>query len=125
MTQIPEKTSEERLREKLEAFPVEFQNLVLAHKAAPSPATLSEIVLGVIQHHSGDVFTAKFAEKGDALLLVEDLGFDSLTLVEISFHAEEFLGYIIQIEDFAHIKTLGDLQGFLRKKLFPEAAATA
>lgn len=125
MTKIPEKTPEERLREKLEAFPPEFQNLVLAHKAKPSPATLAEIVLGVIRHHGGDVFTTKFAEKGDALLLVEDLEFDSLTLVEISFHAEEFLGYIIQIEDFAQIKTLGDLQGFLRKKLFPESVPTA
>ena len=121
MTQIPEKTPEERLREKLEAFPPEFQQLVLAHKAAPSPETLSQVIFGVMQYHGGEMFAAKFAEKGDGVLLVEDLGFDSLTLVEISFHAEEFLGYVIQLENFANIKTLGDLQGFLRAKLFPDA----
>jgi acyl carrier protein len=125
MTQIPEKTPEERLREKLEAFPEDFQQLVMAHQSAPTPATLARIVTGVMQHHGGDVFISKFEEKADGVLLVEDLGFDSLTLVEISFHAEEFLGYIIQIEDFAQIKTLGDLQGFLRKKIFSESVPAA
>ena len=125
MTQLPEKTAEERLRQKLEAFPADFQELVLAHRAHPSPESLAQIVSGVMAFHGGDTYTQKFAEKGNDALLVEDLGFDSLTLVEISFHAEEFVGIIIQVEDFAAIKTLGDLQGFLRGKLFPDAASAS
>ena len=124
MSEIFEKTPEQRLREKLEAFPPEFQELVLAYQTTPTPAALEQIVLGVIAYHGGENFVTKRAEKGDAVLLVEDLGFDSLALVEISFQAEEFVGFIIQIQDFADIKTLADLQAFLRKKLFP-AAATA
>lgn len=122
MTQLPEKTPEERLREKLEAFPPEFQQLVLDHHKTPTPDSLAQIVLGVMAYHGGENFTHLYAEKRDAVLLVEELGFDSLTLVEISFHAEEFVGFVIQIEDFAAIKTLGDLQAFLRTKIFPESA---
>lgn len=122
MSEIFEKTPAQRLQEKLEAFPPEFQQRVHAYKAQPTPEDLAQIVLGVISYHGGENFTAKHAEKGGAVLLVEDLGFDSLTLVEISFQAEEFVGFIIQVQDFADIKTLDDLQGFLRGKIFPASA---
>ncbi|MEY2882163.1 MAG: hypothetical protein RLZZ15_4543 [Verrucomicrobiota bacterium] len=123
MTPPTAKSPEERLRDKLEAFPPEFQALVLAYRAAPAPAALAEIVLSMIRFHGGENFTAKFAEKGEQVLLIEDLGFDSLTLVEISFQAEEFVGFVIQVEDFAALATLADLQAFLRGKIFPSAAA--
>lgn len=121
MSEISEKTPEQRLQEKLEAFPPEFQQLVHAYKAQPSPELLAPVIVGVIAYHGGDNFTAKHAEKGGAVLLVEDLGFDSLTLVEISFQAEDFVGFIIQPQDFADLKTLDDLQAFVKGKLFPAA----
>jgi acyl carrier protein len=123
MSEIFEKTPEQRLREKLEAFPPAFQQLVLDYKARPTPEGLAQIVTGVMAYHGGETFVAKHAEKGGAVLIVEDLGFDSLTLVEISFQAEEFVDFIIQIQDFANIKTLDNLQTFLRKKIFPAPAA--
>jgi acyl carrier protein len=123
MSETFEKTPAQRLQEKLEPFPPEFQQRVLAYQARPTPEDLAQIVLGVISYHGGENFTARHAEKGGAVLLVEDLGFDSLTLVEISFQAEEFVGFIIQVQDFADIKTLDDLQAFLRRKIFPAPAA--
>ena len=50
--------------------------------------------------------------------MVEDLELDSLALIEISFQAEEFIGLIIHIEDFADIKTLGDLLAYLNNCVF-------
>ena len=47
MSEIFEKTPEQRLREKLEAFPPEFQELVLAYRTTPTPEALEQIVLGV------------------------------------------------------------------------------
>ncbi len=121
MSEIFDKTPEQRLREKLEAFPPDFQERVLHYKTKPTPEDLAAIVQGVIAYHGGETFTTKFAEKGGAVLIVEDLGFDSLTLVDISFQAEEFVDFVIQIPDFADIKTLDDLQAFLRRKIFPAA----
>ncbi|HVS51207.1 MAG TPA: acyl carrier protein [Opitutaceae bacterium] len=124
MTAAPEKTPEEKLREKLEPFPPEFQELIWDYRRTRTAATLEKIVRGMLEYHGGDVFRTKYAEKQDGVLLVEDLGFDSLALVEISFQAEEFVGIVIQLEDFPKIKTLGDLQAFLREKSFPAAAAS-
>lgn len=121
MSEIFDKTPEQRLREKLEAFPPEFQQQVLDYKAKPTPEGLAQVVLGVIAYHGGETFAAKHAEKGGQVLIVEDLGFDSLTLVDISFQAEDFVDFVIQIPDFAEIKTLDDLQAFLRRKIFPAA----
>lgn len=111
------------MREKLAAFDPDFQQVVIDYQTKRTPEGLAKIVLGVLTHHAGEALRAKQAEKGDGVLLIEDLGFDSLALVEISFQAEEFVGIVIQIEDFAGIKTLGDLQGFLRAKAFPATGA--
>lgn len=123
MSQLPDKSPEDRLRDKLAAFNPDFQRLVIEYQKAPSPDSLARIIRGVIAHHVGEeVLTEKSAGKGDAVLLIEDLGFDSLALVDLSFQGEEFVGVVIQIEDFASIKTLGDLLAFMQRKAFPPAA---
>ena len=118
-----EKIPEEKLREKLEPFPPEFQELVWTYRRAPSPEVLAKIVNGIMDYHGGEVFREQHAQKQDAVRLVVDLAFDSLTLVDLSFQAEEFIGVVIQLEDFPKIKTLGELQAFLRAKAFPAAGA--
>lgn len=123
MTAPTEKTPEERLAAKLEPFPAEFQQLIREFRAERTPAGLARIVIGMLEYHGGDTFRSKHAVKGDEVLLIEDLGFDSLALVELSFQAEDFIGVVIQLEDFPKIRTLADLQSFLREKCFPAAAA--
>jgi len=125
MTAPAEKSPEERLREKLEPYPAEVQALVWDYRKAPAPELLERITLGMLDYHGGEPFRAKFAEKGDQVLLVEDVGFDSLALVEISFHAEEFTGLIIMPQDFMQVKTVRDLQAFLRARAFPAAAGAS
>lgn len=118
MNKPSEKLTEEKLREVLEPFPPEFQTEVLRYQAQPNPESLDRIAHGLLQFHVGEDFTTLHEEKGDDVQLIDDLGIDSLTLVEISFHAEDFIGYAIQIEDFEDIHTLADLQAFLRHELF-------
>jgi acyl carrier protein len=123
MTSQPDQPQEDKLREKLEPFPPEFQAQVLAYRRAPSPNGLEAIVRGILDYHGGEIFREQHALKQDGVRLVEDLGFDSLALVDLSFQAEEFIGVVIQLEDFPKIKTLGELQAFLRAKAFPAAGA--
>jgi len=125
MINEPLRLTEEKLREKLEPFPQEFQEIVLAYRRAPSPELLGKIVTGILEYNGGDLFREQRAQKGGAVRLVEDVNLDSLSLVELSFQAEEFLGVIIKLEDFPKIRTLDELQGFLRAKAFPPAAPTA
>ena len=122
MTTQPYKLPEEKLREKLEAFPPGFREHVWTYRRAPAPEGLEAIARGLLVYHAGAAFQTKYAEKKDDLRLVEDLGFDSLALVDLSFQAEEFVGIVIQIEDLPKIKTLRDLLGLLRSKAFPNPA---
>jgi acyl carrier protein len=125
MNETPEKLSEEKLREKLEAFPADFQEAVLRYHATPNADILDQIVHGLLHYHVGEDFEELHGQKGGDVLLVEDLQIDSLTLVEISFQAEDFVGYAIQIEDFEQIHSLADLQTFLRQEVFPDSTSTA
>tara|TARA_R110002167_G_scaffold365214_1_gene589187 strand:- start:457 stop:834 length:378 start_codon:yes stop_codon:yes gene_type:complete len=124
MNEPTEKLTEKQLREKLEAFSTDFQEVVLRYHAHPSPEGLDHVVHGLLHFHVGEDFERLHEEKGGDVLLVEDLKVDSLTLVEISFQAEDLVGYAIQIEDFEDIHSLTDLQVFLRQELFPDAIAT-
>jgi acyl carrier protein len=119
MKSVPKKNEQDKLRDKLEAFPVDFRELVWSYRRAPTPGGLEKIAVGLLAHHGGELFKAKYAAKDGEVRLVEDLGFDSLALVDISFQAEEFVGIIIQLEDFPQIRTLRELQAFLCAKAFP------
>jgi hypothetical protein len=119
MTDSSANPSTLKLREKLRDFPEEFQQAVLGFKGNPTPAALDVIVIGLLRYHTGETFTSMYEEKGGAVLLAEDLGLDSLALIEVSFQAEEFIGFVLQIQDFENLATLGDLQNFLRGRIFP------
>jgi acyl carrier protein len=125
MSAEPDKKQEEKLQERLEAFPPEFRELVLSYRRRPAPEVLDQIAYGILAFHGGEMFRKKYAEKRDEVRLIEDLGFDSLSLVDISFQAEEFLGIIIQLEDFPQIRTLRELQAFLRGKAAQERSAAS
>jgi acyl carrier protein len=122
MSAPSERNPEDKLRERLEAFPPEFRELVLGYRRRPAPELLDRIAHGILAFHGGETFEKKFAEKQGDVRLLEDLGFDSLSLVDISFQAEEFLGIIIQLEDFPQIRTLREMQAFLRAKATDGAA---
>ena len=119
MTDSSANSSSQKLREKLHDFPEDFQQAVLGYQDDPSPSKLDLIVIGLLHYHTGETFVSLHKEKGGEVLLVEDLSLDSLALIEVSFQAEEFIGFILHIEDFADIKSLADLQNFLRDRIFP------
>jgi acyl carrier protein len=55
--------------------------------------------------------------------LQEDLGADSLDVVELVMAFEEAFGLAVPDEDVAHMRTLGDIERYLEKRV--EAAGPA
>lgn len=51
--------------------------------------------------------------------LIEDLGFDSLSMSEIVFFFEDLLEMRIENEELLSLRTVGDLQAFIGRKLAP------
>lgn len=67
-------------------------------------------VHGIIERYVEREHRAKLAAADDNLRLVEDLGLDSLTLMEIVVLAEEVLPVSIDNEDLCQLRTLGDVK---------------
>jgi acyl carrier protein len=49
--------------------------------------------------------------------VMEDLGADSLDIVELVMAAEEYFGIKIEDEDIVNLKTIGDAVAYLENKL--------
>ncbi len=63
---------------------------------------------------------ANFTEE---LRLSQDLGLDSLSLMEMAFKLDELTGVRIETHEMTNIRTVGDLKGFLLAKFTAHANA--
>lgn len=82
-----------------------------------SPEDLRVLVTGVIERFVERSNRGAIAAGGDALRLREDLGLDSLTMMEIVMLAEEVLPLTVANEELTQLHTLGDVQSFIARKV--------
>ena len=75
------------------------------------------IVYGIIERHLSPEHNRSLAAAGDETRLIEDLGIDSLTLLEIVLSIEETLGISIENEELREILTLGQVKTFITRKI--------
>jgi acyl carrier protein len=85
---------------------------------------LPVIVHGVIARYVEPDLRLKLSDHADALRLNEDLGLDSLTMMEIVLLAEEVLKISISYEELCHLRTVGDVCQFLVFKVRNPLSAT-
>lgn len=71
------------------------------------------IVHGVIGRYVDPVLRLKLAEHPSGLRLNQDLGLDSLTMMEIVLLAEEVLTISVSYDELCHLRTVGDVCQFL------------
>ena len=81
------------------------------------PGRLPEIIDGLIEHFVESGAQAKLASGDDSLRLVEDLGIDSLTMLEIVSLAEDVLQVSIDNGEIRPFRTVGDVKRFVASKL--------
>lgn len=81
------------------------------------PAALRTVVYGVIRRYQPASASMRLENAGDDTSLIQDLGLDSLTLLEIVLTIEETLKVQINNEELKEIRTLGKLNQFLRNKV--------
>ncbi|OHE86687.1 MAG: hypothetical protein A3G75_13800 [Verrucomicrobia bacterium RIFCSPLOWO2_12_FULL_64_8] len=78
---------------------------------------LPAIVLGVIERFVEPDLRTKLKDPDDDLRLIEDLGIDSLTMMEIVILVEDVLQMSINNEELRHLRTLGDVKQFIDCKV--------
>jgi acyl carrier protein len=78
---------------------------------------LTPVIVGVIERYVERELRPKLRTPDDTLRLVEDLGIDSLTMMEIVLLAEDALRISVSNDELCHLKTLGDVRQFIATKV--------
>src|SRR5688572_27088790 len=83
---------EAQLRDTLKRCSPATVEAALRYRQTKDAALLSTIVLGIIERFLDASSVARLREADDDIRMVEDLGLDSLTLIEVIMKIEEVLG---------------------------------
>jgi len=75
------------------------------------------IVFGILERYQPATGPVKLSKADAHARLIEDIGLDSLTLLEIVLSIEEVLKIRIENEELREIRTLGNLNEFLHAKI--------
>uniref|UniRef100_UPI00404A5309 phosphopantetheine-binding protein n=1 Tax=Cephaloticoccus sp. TaxID=1985742 RepID=UPI00404A5309 len=108
---------EAALRESLKrCSPSTFEAAVQFQKTG-NPEHLPAVVIGVIERFVEPDLRVKLKDADDDLRLIEDLGVDSLTMMEIIILVEEVLSMTINNEELRNLRTVGDVKTFIDCKV--------
>jgi 3-hydroxyacyl-[acyl-carrier-protein] dehydratase len=108
---------ESLLRESLKrCSPSTFEAAVQFRKTG-NPEHLPAVVIGVIERFVEPDLRTKLKDADDDLRLIEDLGIDSLTMMEIVILVEEVLQMSINNEELRSLRTVGDVKVFIDCKV--------
>lgn len=80
-------------------------------------AQLDKVVHGVVERYVERELRPKLRRGDSSIRLVEDLGLDSLSLMEIVVLAEDVLRISVTNEELTGLKTIGDLNRFVVAKV--------
>jgi 3-hydroxyacyl-[acyl-carrier-protein] dehydratase len=108
--------SEERLRESLKRCSPATVEAALCYRRTKDVAQIPVVVLGIIARFTEPGAAARLAAPDDDLRVMEDLGLDSLTLMEAIILVEEVLQISINNDELRNLRTIGDIKTFIDHK---------
>ncbi|RRK00063.1 acyl carrier protein [Opitutaceae bacterium TAV3] len=86
----------------------------LAWRNTADASHLPAIVIGIVQRFSDPDLRPKLdAPDADNLRLIDDLGIDSLTMMEIVMLVEEVTRMSISNEELRYLRSIGDIKTFI------------
>ena len=111
------------LREALKRCPSFTLEAALRFRASGDPTWLVPLINGVVARFIEPELRPRLEDPPETLRLVEDLGLDSLALIEIVLLAEEVLQICIAGEELRHFRTIGDVHRFVQWKATGDSAS--
>ncbi|MEK9773025.1 MAG: phosphopantetheine-binding protein [Opitutae bacterium] len=117
MSDIDHKNVEEELAELLKRCSPDTLEAAIAFRKTKDLKQIESIVLGVIDRHLEPEQRDIFKEADDSFRLYEDLGLDSLTMLEIVMLVEQALQISIDNEELRDLRTIGDVKQYLDAKV--------
>lgn len=115
LTFTPE--DEAALRETLKRCSPETIEKAVELRKTGNAELAGPVVIGIIARFLEPEKRDLLKDPKDSLRMVDDLGLDSLTMVEIVLAVEDAVGTSIDNEDVQKIHTLGDIKAFISSKM--------
>lgn len=115
-TAIASFSSEEEaaLRESLKRCAPEVIESAIEYRTTGDVSKLPSVINGLLERFLDPDLRAKLNEKNNGdLRFIEDLGIDSLTMMEIIMLVEETVKMEISNNELRHLRTLGDIKIFI------------
>ncbi|HWF19243.1 MAG TPA: phosphopantetheine-binding protein [Verrucomicrobiae bacterium] len=113
------------LKEGLRRCSPETIAAAICYRETGDLASIPKVVMGILERYQPASAPVKLSEARDNMRLIEELGLDSLTLLEIVMSIEEVLKIRIENEALREIRTLGQLNDFLHAKITGVATSAA
>ena len=104
------------LREILKRFSLPTYDAARAFRRTRNPRYLPAIVRGVLEQQVAREQQAKLNLPAEEVRLSEDLGLDSLALIEITSALEDAVGFRIADDELRQMSTLADIERVLAAK---------
>ncbi len=104
---------ESALRESLKRCSASTVEGAIQYRKSHDVAQIPVVVIGVIERFVEPSLRAKLKGSDDELRLVEDLGIDSLTMMEIVILVEDVLQMQINNDELRNLRTVGDVKVFI------------
>jgi len=115
----PEYTS---LREELVRCSPETIEAAIRYQTGRDPADVPKIVFGILDRYLPQKSVGALTTATAETRLIEDLGMDSMTLLEVVMTAEIVFGIRIANEELKDILTIGRMEEFIRRKVAADGA---
>lgn len=105
------------LKEGLKRCSPETLEAAIRFREDGDASAVPAIVYGILDRYQPATAPVRLGAANEETRLIEDLGLDSLTLLEIVLSIEEVLKLRIENEELKSIRTLGQLNKFLQEKI--------
>ncbi len=108
---------ESALREALKRCSASTVEAAIQFRKSHDITQVPVVVIGVLERFVEPSLRPKLKEADDDLRLVEDLGIDSLTMMEIVILVEDVLQMQINNDELRNLRTVGDVKTFIDCKV--------
>lgn len=105
----------ENLKETLKRCPEGTLEALLQYRGSGDLAALNLFLLGCIRRHTDEEYQACLEQANESVSFIDDLGIDSMTMMEVVMMVEECLEVQIDNQDLMNMRTIGDLNNYIKK----------
>ncbi|HEY3757386.1 MAG TPA: phosphopantetheine-binding protein [Opitutaceae bacterium] len=98
------------------ATPVSLEESLRIFRQTGNPRYLPAVVQAILRHYVSEDVQPRLQTAGAELRLAEDLGIDSLTMMEIALATEDAFGFPVNVEELRQLMTVGEMERMLAVK---------